>query len=117
MASHGYEHFIDALELPDPDDRHVLAAAIRGHADCIVTANLADFPKDYMARFDLEVIHPDDFLVLQMDLDKLRAMATFKAMRSNLTRPPVSTEAFIENFVKFGLVRTASRLAEALELL
>ena len=40
----GYEDLIPGLQLPDPNDRHVLAAAIRGHADVIVTMNLRDFP-------------------------------------------------------------------------
>ena len=43
-----YEPLIDSLELPDLDDRHVLAAAIRGRADLIVTYNLKDFPEKIM---------------------------------------------------------------------
>src|SRR5260370_26917417 len=45
----GYEDLIEALKLPDPDDRHVLAAAIRGRADVIVTANLRHFPANILA--------------------------------------------------------------------
>jgi hypothetical protein len=48
----GYEDLIPGLQLPDPDDRHVLAAAIRGHADVIVTKNLRDFPSDTIGSFD-----------------------------------------------------------------
>lgn len=46
----GYEDLIEGLQLPDPDDRHVLAAAIRGQADVIVTANLRDFPADLICE-------------------------------------------------------------------
>src|ERR1017187_2611005 len=59
----GYEDLIESLSLPDPDDRHVLAAAIRAGAAVIVTYNLKDFPAETLARFDIEAQHPDDFLV------------------------------------------------------
>ena len=42
----GFEPLIDGLTLPDADDRHVLAAAIRGQADVIITQNLKDFPRE-----------------------------------------------------------------------
>jgi len=62
----GYELLIDTLDLPDPDDRHVLAAAICCGADAIVTFNLKDFPKDKLAHYGIEVIHPDDFIYYGM---------------------------------------------------
>src|SRR5437660_782706 len=57
----GYEDLIPALQLPDPDDRHVLAAAIRGRADVIVTMSLRDFPSAAIAPFGIEAQHPDEF--------------------------------------------------------
>lgn len=59
----GYEDLIPSLALPDPNDRHVLAAAIRCRADVIVTCNLVDFPLQALKPFDLVAQHPDDFLV------------------------------------------------------
>jgi hypothetical protein len=113
----GYEDLVEALTLPDAGDRHVVAAAIRGHADCIVTTNLQDFPPAYLERFDLEVFHPDDFIVLQLDLDPLRALKQLKAMRQRLRNPSMDPGEFAQAFANAGLVRTAARLAEAAELL
>ncbi|WP_454150434.1 PIN domain-containing protein [Microbacterium lacticum] len=58
----GYEHLIDRLDLPDPDDRHVLAAAIHAEAQVIVTRNLRDFPTEKLRLWGVEAQHPDDFL-------------------------------------------------------
>jgi predicted nucleic acid-binding protein len=113
----GYEPLIEALSLPDQNDRHVLAAAIRGHADCIVTSNLSDFPREYLASFDIEVLHPDDFLILQLDLDEVRALKAFKAWRMRLTTPAMTPEVFIQNIADAGLTRTSERLGKAIELL
>jgi hypothetical protein len=55
-----YENLIEAIDLPDKDDRHVLAAAIKGRADLIVTRDLKDFPADKLARWGLEAQHPDE---------------------------------------------------------
>jgi hypothetical protein len=57
------------LTLPDPDDRQVLAAAIRTSADVILTFNIKDFPADSLAPYGIETCHPDPFLVDQLDLD------------------------------------------------
>lgn len=112
-----YMELVEGLELPDPGDRHVLAAAIRGHADCIVTANLTDFPLDYLKRFDLEAIHPDDFIILQMDLDQVRPLLALKAMRARMRNPQLTAEAFADRFEQVGLPSTASRLRDALGLI
>lgn len=55
----GYEYLIPSIHLPDPDDRHVVAAAIHSRCDAIVTANLEDYPSEALAPFNLEAIHPD----------------------------------------------------------
>ena len=84
----GYEDLIESLSLPDPDDRHVLAAAIRASADVIVTYNLTDFPADTLARFDIEAQHPDDFLVCLLDLAPGVVCAAVKRQRESLRNPP-----------------------------
>lgn len=105
------------LELPDPDDVHVLAAAFAGHADCIVTANLKDFPAEVVAQLGIEVIHPDQFIVAQWDLDQLVAVAAFKRMRARWKKPQASAEDFATAMERGGLPATAQRLREAAELI
>lgn len=112
-----YEALMPCLTLPDANDVHVLAAAISGHVDCVVTANHRDFPSDVMSTYRLEVIHPDDFLVYQLDLDPIPALAAFKEMRRRLRRPPMDAEAFAAMLERNTLVATAERIREAAELI
>jgi hypothetical protein len=105
------------LKLPDPHDVHVLAAAIAGHADCIVTSNLRDFPSELLAPFGIEAIHPDEFLVAQLDLDPIAVLAAFKAQRRRLQRGDFTPEAFADALERNGLVVTAQRLRDAAALI
>lgn len=106
-----------ALALPDPDDVHVLSAAIAGHADCIVTANMKDFPAGILDVHGLCAIHPDDFLIAQFDLDSIAALAAYKEMRARSKNPPLTSDEFAAAFERNGLVAMAERLREAAELI
>ena len=75
----GWEQVSAGLDLPDPDDRHVLAAAISGGAQAIVTANLEDFPDDQLRGHGIEARHPDDFLLDQLDLFPGRTLDVARA--------------------------------------
>jgi len=105
------------IELPDPDDLHVLAAAIAGHADCIVTSNLKDFPVDVLRSYGLEAIDPDTFIVNQWDLDPGRVTTAFKQMRARRKKPASSAEEFAYALEIGGLPATAERLRAAGELI
>ncbi len=89
----GYEHLIEGLKLPDPDDRHVLAAAITGHADAIVTWK--DFPREVLDPFGIEVQTPDEFVLNQLMLEKLTALAALKRMRERWARPQYDAQALV----------------------
>ena len=78
----GYESRIPTLELPDPDDRHVLAAAIHVGADAILTFNLKDFPIDIVASYGIDVLPPDDFLAFQLELAPKVVCSAAKSQRS-----------------------------------
>ena len=105
-----YESLIGSLELPDPDDRHVLAAAIAGHADAIVTANLKDFPAEALTRHGIEAQHPDDFLMNQLELRPFEALEVIKRVRARLRQPARSAAEFIDIIEKNQLPQTAQYL-------
>ena len=106
-----------AISLPDPGDTHVLAAALVGHADCIVTTNLRDFPAAILAPYGVEALHPDDFIVAQIDLNEIAALTAFREMRARKRNPTLDAEAFAQALERNGLVATASRLRLAASLI
>ncbi|MGD9922415.1 MAG: PIN domain-containing protein [Pseudorhodoplanes sp.] len=113
----GYESLIPALTLPDPDDRHVLAAAIKSGADMIVTFNLKDFPEDALSQYGIEAAHPDDFITYQLDLAAHVVCAAAKRHRESLKRPPKSVADYLEALERQGLTQTVSVLNRYAELL
>ena len=113
----GYDHLIEGLTLPDPDDRHVLAAAIAGHADAIVTWNQKDFPSEIIDPFGIEVQTPDEFVLNQLMLDKFRALGAIKRMRERWERPQYDAAALVALFEKRGLPQTAAHLRDVVDLI
>jgi predicted nucleic acid-binding protein len=110
----GYATLIKAINLPDSDDRHILAAAIRCKADVVVTANLKDFPKEYLDQFGIEAQHPDEFITNVIRLNPETAFQAFKNQVSYLRNPPLTVFQVLENFRKVGLDNTADTLIELL---
>jgi predicted nucleic acid-binding protein len=108
----GYAHLIPSLSLPDPDDRHVLAAAIHGRADVIVTYNLNDFPVQTLATYGIEAQHPDEFLRHEYDLAPDLVCAVVRELRGGLKCPPRTVDQYLATLEKHGLCEfvTALRL-------
>lgn len=113
----GYEPLINGLELPDADDRHVVAAAVRARADVIVTFNLKDFPNTYLANFGIEAQHPDEFISHLIDLAPGAVCAAAKRQREGLRNPPKSVEEFLDALSRQRLPDTVMRLSEFRHLL
>lgn len=113
----GYEDLIASLTLPDPDDRHVLAAAIRADAEVIVTFNLKDFPKAVLAGYDMEAQHPDDFLGSLLDAASGAVCGAVKRQREGLRNPPKTAEELLAILESQGLVQTVARLRQFATLL
>jgi hypothetical protein len=83
----GYESLMPGLHpLPDPNDAHVIAAAVKTRASIIVTENLKDFPERVLAPLDLEAKTTDSFLADNIGLDPGRAVAAVRTMRERLER-------------------------------
>lgn len=110
-----YEALIDSIDLPDLDDRHILAAAIQGQAQIIVTANLKDFPNDYLSQFDIEAQHPDEFITYLLELNPEVALHAFQAQVANLKNPPKPAQEVIQTLRRAGLETTADRLTALLK--
>ncbi|MDO8300168.1 PIN domain-containing protein [Lacisediminimonas sp.] len=113
----GYEHLIDGLTLPDPNDRHVLAAAIAGHADAIVTWNEKDFPRASLDLFGIALQTPDEFVLNQIMLHEFPALSAIKKMRSRWERPACSARTLIELLEVRGLPQTAAHLRDLVDLI
>lgn len=112
-----YEHLVEGLTLPDPDDRHVLAAAIAGEASRIVTMNLKDFPADYLTTFEIVAQQPGGFLVDCLERDPERVYRSLKSQRETLKRPPMRSGEFLAMLRRQGLSGFVDRLLPDADLL
>lgn len=107
----GYRDLIPVMR-NDAKDRHVLAAAVHTHAALIVTANLKDFPPEALEPFGVEAIHPDDFLLDQLDLDPSTTLHCLDLQHRALKRPAMTRVEF------YGSLRVgAPNFADAAEQL
>lgn len=105
-----YEPLINGLELPDPKDCHVLAAAIKTNANLIVTNNIKDFPKEYLAGYGLSAKKADDFLADIIDLNPEIAIEAFRELVLNRKNPDLDEFEVLDAFRRNGLSKTADEL-------
>ncbi len=113
----GYSQLVESLTLPDPADRHVLAAAIHAGAELIVTFNLSDFPPISLAPHGVRARHPDDLFFELLDAESDDFCAVVRSQRHALKNPPITAVEFLATLEKVGLPRTAAHLRNHVDLL
>lgn len=114
----GYNCLIQCIPLQaDPDDRHVIAAAIVGRCDVIVTNNLAHFPRDVLNDFYLDAQSPDDFLVNHLHLQPDVFCSAVRTARVSKMNPPYTVAEHLSNLFEHGLVVTGEKLRQYAHLL
>ncbi len=109
-----YEKLTDTIELPDPKDRHVVAAAIKCNANRIITNNLKDFPNEYLEQFGLVAIHPDGFIADLIDLNPKACIEAYRQMVVIKENPPYSELEYLEVLRNNELIETADELSKYL---
>lgn len=97
----GYEALVPAMT-NHPKDRHVLAAAVRADAAVIVTANLKDFPASALDPYDINAVHPDGFLLDQLDLYPSECLRCVREQIADHRNPPISTDEYLSIVAKFA---------------
>lgn len=106
-----FHHLIDDLTLPDPNDRHVMALAIKVDAHFIVTNNLKDFPDENLKPYGITGVTPDDFLCGIFEESEELVLEGLKRQRQRLKFPPKSQAEFIEALENNGLDKLSKKLS------
>jgi hypothetical protein len=106
----GYTSLIPSIILPDLDDRHVVAAAIRASANCIVTFNLSDFPEKMLAPLGLHARHPDDFLLDVQGIDPIAFAGAVREDFLHYQHPPLVFAEYVASLIKAGVPKTAAEI-------
>ena len=108
----GYEQRIETLTLPDPGDRHVLAAAIESKASLIVTWNVRDFPDESLKLFGIVAITPDDFVMDQIELSTELVIRAVRRQKESLKNPTLTWDEYFRNLENQRLIQSVQRLKE-----
>lgn len=109
----GYQTLIPGLQLPDLDDRHVLAAAIKAQAELIITRNTRDFPPDALEPYGVKTQGPDDFIMDLLELNKTLVLTTMENHRKLLQRPQLTATDYCQHLERQELWQTATYLRSA----
>jgi predicted nucleic acid-binding protein len=106
-----YERFLCVTEgLPDPNDAHVLAAAIATRAHVLVTDNLKDFPSHIADACGIQVLSTDEFLANTIALAPEKAVLALRIMRERFKRPEKTADLLLIDMEAQGLLNTVDVL-------
>jgi len=105
-----FEHLIPVINLPDENDRHVVAAAIHSGADLIVTFNLSDFPATALKPYNLIAQHPDDFIIDLFGLNPAKVLSAVANHQRSLKNPPKLLPDYLDTLAVQGLTQTVAQL-------
>jgi hypothetical protein len=110
----GYKNLIAELHLPDKDDRHVLAVAIRSGADFIITFNKKDFPARSVKLYSIEIKNPDEFIVSFLKTSLSKVIESFTKLVNALKKPPLTHEQVLKALENCGLTETVTLIRKTL---
>lgn len=105
-----FENLIDNLDLPDPDDRHVLAAAIKSKSEYIITFNIKDFSENVLKDYNITSVHPDNFIIELMEVNYEIVIEAFKNQVRRLRNPPQKVSEVLDTLYNQGLKKTVEQL-------
>lgn len=108
----GFEPLIEGLDLPDADDRHVLACAIHSGAEAIITFNLKDFPDEQLSKYDIKAIHPDEFIADMLALSPGHIIQAVQNHRKSLKNPPFNVDDYLGLLLRQKLPETVNALKD-----
>jgi len=112
-----YQYLISALNLPDENDRHVLAAAIKSSCSVIVTYNLKDFPDDDLKQYGIEARHPDKFISHWIDTNPGTICGSIRLLRRSLQHPPKTPIEYLNIVERQSLPQTVAKLREFISVI
>lgn len=106
----GYEQRIENLALPDPDDRHVLAAAIESKSSLIVTWNVRHFPDEILKPYGIAAVTPDAFILDQIELSPELVVQAVRRHKDSLKSPALTWPEYFQNLENQNLKETVLAL-------
>lgn len=106
----GYENLISTISLPDPNDRHVLAAAIKCGAQIIVSENYRDFPSEILESYGIDLQNSDEFLCDYIRLFETQAHQAVNEAKAAFKNPPRTIESVLDSLASCGAPNAAQLL-------